>query len=232
MALPKLETPKFDTVLPTTGKRINYRPFLVKEHKLLMMMQDGDVEDVTRIVEELVDTCTFGEVNAKKLSSTDIEWLFLKIRSKSIGENYEFIIPCNSCQKQIDTEVSIETITVEKTEGHADRVLITESIGIDMRYPTFKEILDLYKDQTPDKALDLILRCVKAVYTPDSYTEIDENNKQELVELVESMNKEQFDKLENFFNTMPKLVQKVDAVCPACNAKNHVEIKGLENFFA
>jgi len=230
MALPKLDIPTFELTLPSSDKKVKYRPFLVKEQKLLMMLQNADKDEIDRIVEELVNTCTFETLDVKNLPSVDIEYLFLNIRARSISEVFEFIINCD-CGTQIDAEANIDEIKIEKSVQHTSKILVTDNLGFEFKYPHFREVFSVYADQSIDNIFNLVLSCIKAVYTPEEYVEVDESNREELKEMLEKLTKAQFEKLEEFFVTMPKLIQHVKKTCPACGAENEVQIKGLDNFF-
>lgn len=228
MALPKLDVPTFELELPSTGKKVKYRPFLVKEHKMLLMLQDGDMESISKIITDLVDVCTFKKLNVDDLASVDIEYLFLNIRAKSINETYEFMINCE-CGEKYEAQADIEKLEIEKKPDHSNKILITNEIGFEMKYPPFDAVVTAYNTSS---VFDLISDCVKAVYTPEAYEEITKDNKEELKEMIDGLTKQQFEKIEKFFETMPKLVQKVEGTCPKCSKVTEVEIRGLENFFA
>lgn len=230
MALPKLDIPTFELTLPSSDKKVKYRPFLVKEQKLLMLLQNADRDEIDRIVEELVDTCTFNKLDVSSLPSVDVEYLFLNIRARSISEAYEFYVNCE-CGTQIDAEANIDNITIDKNPKHTNKILVTDNLGFELKYPHFRSVFSVYSDQSVENVFSLVLSCIKAVYTPEEYVEVDESNKEELKEMLENLTKEQFEKLEEFFVTMPKLLQKVTKTCPACGKENEVQIKGLDNFF-
>jgi len=231
MSLPKLDIPTFELELPSTGKKVKYRPFLVKEHKLLLMLQDADIEEINRVVSDLVNTCTFEKLKVSEMPSVDIEYLFLNIRARSISEQYEFIINCE-CGNKIEAAANIDELTIDKNDKHTNKILITETIGFEMKYPDFKHVLTVYEDQKIDNIFDLVLNSVKAVYTPDTYVDIDNSNRTELKEMIDSLTKPQFEKIEEFFTTMPKIVQNIEKQCEACGKQNKAQIRGLENFFA
>lgn len=230
MALPKLDIPTFELTLPSSDKKVKYRPFLVKEQKLLLMLQNADRDEIDRIVEELVDTCTFNKLDVANMPSVDVEYLFLNIRARSISEVYEFFINCE-CGTQIDAEANIDNIIIEKDAKHTNKILITDTLGFELKHPHFRKVFNVYTNQSTESVFDMVLSCVHAVYTPEEYVEIDENNKEELKEMLENLTKEQFEKLEEFFVTMPKLLQNVKKTCPNCGKENEVQIKGLDNFF-
>ena len=229
-SLPKLNVPTFELTLPSTGKKIKYRPFLVKEHKTLLILKDSEDLDVIRILEELVDVCTFNKLKIKDLPSFDLEYIFLNIRAKSLGEMVELIITCD-CENKIEYTMDITQLKVSKNSNHTNKFMIDNEIGIEMKYPRFTDTMDIFLTKDESKIFDLILSCVKAVYTNDEYTEITTDNKKDLIEFLESMTQEQFDKIEQFFVTMPKLRHEMNVKCDKCGVENHAVLEGLQNFF-
>ena len=135
MSLPVLNTPTFELILPSTGEPVKYRPFLVKEHKVLMTMAEADDSEVARIVLELVNTCTFNTLNVKRLPHFDIEYIFMNLRAKSISETVEVVVTCNNCGKEYDSSFNIEDLKTEVPEEHSNKIMLTNAIGIEMRYP-------------------------------------------------------------------------------------------------
>lgn len=231
MSLPKLEVPTFELTLPSTGKKIKYRPFLVKEHKSLLLLKDSDDDDVARILEEIVDTCTFKKLNVAALPSFDLEYIFLNLRARSIGETVDLLINCD-CGNKIDYQMNINDIQVRRDEKHKTKIMLTDKIGIEMRYPKFQDVMGVFVTGNQEKIMELVLSCIKAVYTTDGeYHEISVDNKSELVEFVQDMTKEQFDMVEEFFETMPKLIQNIEQACDKCGTVNHAKLEGLQNFF-
>jgi hypothetical protein len=232
MSLPKLETPSYELTLPSDGSKVKYRPFLVKEYKILLTVLESDAEEIYRIVNELIDACTFKLLNVKKLPNFDTEYIFLNIRAKSIGENTSISLKCKNCEADVKADLDITKAEVERTEGHSNKIQINETLSIEMRYPTFQEILDIYGNSKSENIVDLICACIDKIYTEDQYFETSEYPKEEVVEFVNSFSKDQFDLLEKFFLTMPKLTQKVESICEKCNTTNEVKLEGLQNFFA
>jgi len=230
MALPKLESPTYEVILPSTGNKITYRPFLVKEYKILLTALESDTEEIHRLVTELVDVCTFNKLKIEDLASFDIEYLFLNIRAKSVGEISNLTMKCEQCENKIDVEMDITKAEVVKTPGHTNKILISDKIGIEMRYPKFNEMISIYENFNTDKIVDLLCACIKGVYTDQEY--FDSYTKEELVEFVNSFSKEQFEHVEKFFLTMPKIKQQLSCVCDKCSHSNSVTLEGLQNFFA
>ena len=229
MTLPKLQTPSYELILPSTGEKIKFRPFLVKEYKILLTTLDSDNEEINRVVTELVDACTFNKLKIDTLANFDIEYIFLNIRAKSIGEITNLLLNCNNCDNQISFDLNLTKAEVEKTPDHTAKINLTDKIIIEMRYPRFDEMIDIYQNFKSDRIVELLSTCIKAVYTED--TIYDDYTKEELLEFVNSFSKDQFEMIENFFLTMPKLVQHIEQNCDKCGALNEIKLEGLQNFF-
>jgi hypothetical protein len=230
MALPILETPSYELILPSTGKKVKYRPFLVKEYKILLTSVEADTSEITRIVTELVDNCTFNKLNVAKLAHFDVEYLFLNIRAKSISETAEIIINCE-CGNKIDYTLDITNLKVNKENITEKKVMLTNDIGVVLRYPQFDEMLDIHDNANSTKIVELITNCIDAVFTKDEYFDKQSYTNEELTAFVSSFTKKQFDKLEEFFRDIPKIVQHIETDCPKCNKHSVVELEGLQNFF-
>jgi hypothetical protein len=229
MTLPKLQTPSYELTLPSTGEKIKFRPFLVKEYKILLTTLDSDNKEINRVVTELVDACTFNKLKIDTLANFDIEYIFLNIRAKSIGEITNLLLNCNSCDNQISFDLNLTKAEVEKTPKHTAKINLTDKIIIEMRYPRFDEMIDIYQNFKSDRIVELLSTCIKAVYTEDMV--YDDYTKEELLEFVNSFSKDQFEMIENFFLTMPKLVQHIEQNCNKCGAHNEIKLEGLQNFF-
>ena len=230
MALPKLNTPTFELILPSDGSKVKFRPFLVKEHKVLLTMSEAENEEVARIIRELVDVCTFKQLKVDELPHFDIEYIFMFLRAKSIGESVDVIVNCE-CGEKIETSFNIEDLKVNKPEGHSNKIMINEDVGVEMRYPNIDDVVGIFQSNDNQKVIDLIITSIKAVYDSDNYWETKDQTKQELEEFVYSLTKEQFDKLEKFFVTSPKIVQNIECDCPKCGKHNVSKLEGLQNFF-
>lgn len=231
MTLPKLEVPTFELTLPSTKKKITFRPFLVKEHKTLLMMKDSSGEEISRIVEEIVNICTFNKLK-KDTPNFDIEYIFTKIRAKSIGEKVDLVVTCNSCGHQNPFRLNLEEMNVQHNPDHKQKFMINDTVGIEMKYPKFN--LNLYDliESGLDNYFKEILSCIKAIYTSDGkYFDITVDDKEELDEFVSMMTSEQFEKIEEFFLTMPKLSHNIKLKCEKCSKDNVAKLEGLSNFF-
>jgi hypothetical protein len=230
MALPVLETPTFELTLPSTGSKIKFRPFLVKEHKILLTMADAENDEVARIIRELVNVCTFEKINVAKIPYIDVEYIFMNLRAKSIGEMVDVVINCE-CGTKIDAKFNIDDLKIEKGDGHTNKILITDDLGIEMQYPTIDEVLGIFASDDNDKVIDMIISNVKGIYRGDEYWEARDQTKQEMETFLYSLTKSQFDKLEQFFVTAPKIVQVIESDCPDCKKHNVSRLEGLQNFF-
>jgi len=229
MTLPRLETPTYELILPSTDEVVKYRPFLVKEYKILLTALQSDNEEIHRMVEELIDACTFNKLNIQELATFDLEYLFLNIRSKSIGEVSTLTLKCEQCEEKMEIELDLTKATVEKKQEHSNKILISNNIGVEMRYPRLQEMIEIYQNLNSEKIVEVLCSCIKGVYTDEQY--YDNYTREELVEFINSFSKDQFEKLEKFFLTMPKVTQKIEKTCDNCGKYNLVNLEGLQNFF-
>lgn len=230
MALPKLDTPTYELTLPSTGKKVKFRPFLVKEHKVLLTMAEAENSEVSRIIRELVDVCTFNKLNVKDLPHFDIEYIFMNLRAKSISEVVDVVVNCE-CGEKIDASFNIEDLKVVSKDGHTNKILINQEIGVELNYPKIDDVVDVFASNDNQKVIDLIIKSIKAVYNSEEYYEAKDQTKEEIEDFVYSLTKDQFDKLEQFFVTAPKIVQTIECDCPKCGKHNVSKLEGLQNFF-
>lgn len=231
MALPILDVPTYELMLPSTGKTITFRPFLVKEHKILLTLAEAEDSEVARVVTDLVDVCTFNKLNAKDLPHFDIEYVFMHLRSKSISETVDVVITCTNCDKEYESNFSIENIKVEIPEGHSNKIMLTQSVGIEMKYPKFENVVKIYNSNSTEDIFNLVKKSVAGIFQEDNYWDASEQTNEEIEEFLMQLTKEQFDKIEQFFTSSPKVVQIVESDCPHCSNHNTSRIEGLQNFF-
>ena len=231
MALPTLEVPTYELTLPSTGKKITYRPFLVKEHKILLTLSEASDEEVSRIVTDLVDVCTFNKLNAKNLPHFDIEFIFMFLRARSVSEVVEVVITCVNCEEQYDSSFSIEDLKVEKNELHTNKIMLTDKVGIEMKYPKFEEVAKIFDKGDANDIFKLVKKSIQGIFEGDSYWDAKEQTDEDLENFLNSLTKEQFENIEKFFTTSPKIVQIVESDCPHCQHHNTSRIQGLQNFF-
>jgi len=230
MSLPILNTPTYELNLPSTGQKVTYRPFLVKEHKVLLSMTGADDAEAGRIVRELVDVCTFNKLNVSKLPHFDVEYIFLNLRAKSIGENVEVVVNCD-CGNKIETSFNIEDLKVEKLPDHTNKIMLTDTIGIEMSYPLFDDVINVFSNDKADDVFNLVISCIQAIYDQENYYSTEDYSKEEIEEFLNTLTKQQFDKIESFFTNSPKVVQIVETDCDKCGRHNVSRLEGLANFF-
>jgi len=231
MALPSLNTPKYSLTIPSTGDVIDFRPFLVKEEKLLLLaLETGDENEMTRALEQIVENCTFGAIEVQNLPTFDLEYIFLNIRARAVGESIDIRVLCpDDKETYVDVIVNIADIKVHMEEGHDNNIRLTDDIGIMMTYPRIGQMMQLGELNT-ETAFNIIKGCVYQIYDSDQVYEDFSNS--ELEEFLNNLNQEQFENIEKFFGTMPKLRHTVEVTNPNTNVKSEVVIEGLTSFFA
>ena len=234
MALPKLDTPTYELEQPSTGEKIKYRPFLVKEQKTLMMAQEsGDDAQVRDALANLITGCTFDVIDPYKVPIFDVEFLFLRIRGKSVGEKIDLSLLCPDDNKtRVDKSINLEDIDVNMKVGHTNEVDITDNIKMIMRYPTLNDMTDMSPDTADSKdVFTLIKRCVYEIRDGETiYNRVD-MSESELEEFIDSLTGDQFEGLSDFFNTMPKVQHSVEVTNPKTKKKGEVVIEGIQSFF-
>jgi len=234
MALPVLNNPNYEMELPSTGEKIEYRPFLVKEQKILMMaMESKDTSAQSKAIVDIIKNCTFGKIDDKVegLPTFDIEYMFLQLRQKSVGETVDITITCPDDETtKVPVTVNLEDINVVKTEGHDKVIMITDKIGMTMKYPTMKQIMgyDMNKLDSMEGTFGIIQDCLENVFDEDQV--YDEMSKKELSEFIEQMTTDQFQKVTSFFTTMPKLKHTVKVTNPNTGVENEIVLEGMQSF--
>jgi hypothetical protein len=231
MALPRLDIPTYELIQPSTGKKIKFRPFLVKEHKVLLTMAEASDDEIARIVKELVDACTFNQLKISELPHFDVEYIFMMLRAKSISERVEVVVTCAKCNEKYDTSFNIEELKVVNNKNANDKIMITETIGIQLKYPNFSNVVKIFESDNIAVVFDLVKSCIKGIFEGENYYDAKEQSDEEINEFLESLTKEQFASIEEFFLNSPKIVQELNTQCTNCNHQNYSRIEGLQNFF-
>lgn len=240
MPLPKITTSQYELVLPSTGKKIKYRPFLVREEKILILaLESEDTNQITTAVKQVLKECVIGRVKIDELPSFDIEYLFLNIRGKSVGETVDIIVTCgDDGETQINVSLAIDNIKVQKDPEHTRDLELGEGYTLRMKYPTMGQFIDTNfnvrngDENEVEKSFDIICSCIEQVYNEEDMWSASECSKKELREWVESLTSEQFKKIERFFETMPKLRHEITVMNPNTKKENTVVLEGLSSFFA
>ena len=233
MTLPVINTPTYELVVPSTKETLVYRPFLVKEEKILLMaMEEEKDSQLNRALKQVVHNCTFEKVDVGKLPLFDLEYIFLRIRAKSVGEVAKIQVLCeDDGETYVPVEIDLETIEVEFQEDHTTKIELTDEIGIEMGYPTF-EFLNFKADETEvNQLFDIIGSSIERVYEGETVYEKADFSKKDLKVFLESLTSEQFLKVQKFFETMPRLRHKIEVVNPKTKKKNEITLEGLQAFF-
>lgn len=243
MALPKLEVPTYELVLPISNQTIKYRPFLVKEQKVLLMaMESGEPETIQNAVKDILTVCTLSELDLDNTPIIDIEYYFLNLRAKSVGEISESRYRCNNtvtkedgeqkdCGNTMVAKVNLTEIK-PKQDVEVDPVIqLTDKISVKMRYPVFSIMKDSVGVDMTEMTFRLLASCIEYIYDGDQFYYAKETTLEEMVEFVESLNQEQFEKMETFFNAMPRMTHTVKMKCSKCGFDHSFDVEGLENFF-
>ena len=239
MPLPKIATPVYELELPSTGQTIEYRPFLVKEEKVLVIaLESEDTKQITTAIKNVIKNCirTKG-VKVEDLPTFDIEYLFLNIRGKSVGEEIEVNVTCpDDGVTQVPITINLDDIQVQKNEEHSNRIKVDDNIMMEMKYPSLDQFIknnfDFNEKNAMDQSFDLIATCIDKVFTEEEVWAVEDCSKKEIVEFLEQMNSSQFKEIEKFFETMPKLSHSIKVKNPKTKKENEVVIEGLAGFFA
>ncbi len=239
MPLPKINTPTYELVIPSTGKKVRYRPFLVREEKILIMaLESEDMNQITNAIVEILTACILTKgVKIIELATFDIEYIFLNVRAKSVGEVIDVNVTCpDDGATQIQTEINIDDIKVQKDKKHTNLIKLDDKLSMKMQYPSIKQFVEnnfeVQNTTNVDQSLGMITACIEQVYSEDESWTATDFSGDELKDFVEQMNTKQFKNIENFFTTMPKLSHKVTVKNPKTKVESDVVLEGLASFFS
>jgi hypothetical protein len=240
MALPKIDVPTYEIELPVSKTKIKYRPFLVKEQRnLLMAMESNDSSSVHSAVRDILYNCTLSEgIDIESLPIVDVEYYFINLRAKSVGEIVDSKYRCNNivnekeCNNLMDSEMNIMNIRVDIDETNSPEIQLTDNLSVKMRYPQFGLVKDsVNMESETDITFNMIAQSIEYIYDGDQFYYGHEAQPGEMLEFVEGMNQEQFSKVEKFFDNLPKLKETVNITCSKCGFPHTIEVEGLESFF-
>jgi len=233
MALPKLQSQVFECEQPSTGASIKYRPFLVKEQKVLMLAQESeDKKQMQNALANIISSCTFEKIDPFTVPMFDVEFLFLRIRGKSVGEKIQLNLLCpDDNETRVKTNLNLEDVGVNQKSGHTNIVNVTDKIKIIMRYPTLNDMVDLDMEENIDGVISMIKRCVDEIQDGETVHSRIDISESELDEFLESLSGSQFEELTSFFDTMPKVSHIMDVKNPKTEKKGEVVLEGLQSFF-
>jgi hypothetical protein len=240
MALPKIDVPTYEIELPVSKTKIKYRPFLVKEQRnLLMAIESSESTTIQQNIKDILYNCTLTEgVDIEKLPIIDVEYYFINLRAKSVGEVVESRYRCNNkvdgveCGNIMEKDIDLTKIQVQMKEDISSEIKLTSNISIKLKYPEFGIVKDSLKyENINDVTFNMIAQSIEYIYDGQQFYYANESTREELIEFVEGLNQEQFSKIENFFNNLPKLKEKLDIKCSKCGFEHKIEVEGLESFF-
>lgn len=237
MALPLQTAPIYTLTVPSTNKELKYRPFLVKEQKaLLVAQQSEDMLVMIDTLKEVIRACAKTELDVEKLAVFDIEFIFSQIRAKSVGETVELFFFCDTCEDEkakAKVTIDLTQMEVRKTPEHTNKIPLFDDVGVVMSYPTIDIIkkVDKIDFNEIEAIFDIIINSIDYIYTKDEILYANEQSKEDLEAFINNLNQEQFLKIQNFFETMPKLQKDIDFTCPVCGKAHHKVMEGLNNFF-
>ena len=237
MALPKLGYPTFELELPSTGKTIKYRPFLVKEEKVLLMaLESKDEKQVISAVKDLIKNCVITRIKVDTLPSFDLEYLFLKIRGASIGENITLTVTClDDNETQVEANININDVEIFKPEGHDKKIMFNDKTGLVMRYPSMQEFIDrefLQKEMKTEDVYGFIADSIDQIFDDEEVYDSSTTTKKEFRTFVDSLTTKQFEKIQQFYATCPKLSHTFKVINPKTGKESSYTIEGLQSFFA
>ena len=237
MALPKLTTPTYELEIPSTDEKIKYRPFLVREEKILLIaLESGESKDIITAIKDIVTECTYGKIDLGKMPMFDVEYVFLQIRSKSVGEVSTLKLLCpDDKETYVNVDIDLSEIMVQVDEGHNPKIELTDEMGMIMRYPSIDTLNATgISSINASNMLDVIGTCILQIYDKkgEEVFETKDQTKKEVSEFVESLNTKQFQEVQKFFDTMPKLKHTVELENPKTGVKSKIVLQGLNDFFA
>jgi len=233
MALPKINsTPKYDMTIPSTNETVRFRPFLVKEEKVLMIaMESNDNKQMLNSIVDTLDACVENGVKRESLTTFDVEYMFTKLRAKSVGETANLGVDCQHCEEQNEITVDIDTIEVDVPDTDT-MIDIGNNINVEMRWPSFTNLsqLDLQGSET-EQAFAILRASIAAVHTEEERIDLKDESNKEIQDFIESMNRHQFEKIQKFVEAMPTLSHQVNFKCTSCKKDNEITLQGMQSFF-
>lgn len=239
MSLPNVAAPLFNLTLPSNGQNITFRPFLVKEEKILLMAKEGkDEESIVTATIQILENCTNGEVNIKSLPSFDIEYLFLNIRAKSVGEEIELRYRHSGgvnregieCGTSTPVLIDIEEVKVKFDDTHSNKIMLTDTVGIQMKYPSIGTYESMIHHSLED-VVEVIVDCIEFLYDNDQIYDETTTSRKEYKDFIENLSQEQLQKINKFFETMPRIEHEIEYTCGGCGQKDKLTLRGLTDFF-
>jgi len=242
--LPKIDTPIYEVKLISSGKVVQFRPFLVKEQKLFLMNTENDDVDATiRVIRQVLKNCVLSDIDVDALPVFDLEYLFMHLRARSVSEVVNLKYRCNNIVKNTKgedkdcgtiNEISFNVLEIKPTltEGHVNKFQLTDKVGIVMRYPTFELMQKSAGREDADVIMDLIYASIEQVYDEDTVYHMKDNTRDEIIEFVDNLQQKDLENIRKFFDTMPKLEKKIEYKCKKCDYQENIALEGVQSFFA
>jgi hypothetical protein len=240
MSLPMMNTPIYNMIVPSSGVKVKFRPFLVKEEKsLLIAKQSEDLMIMIDTLKNVIKSCVIEDIDAGKLATFDLEYMFTQIRAKSVGEIIELILPCDDDHGELNekarVKVSIDltTLQVEKDPSHTNKISLFGDVGVVMKYPTIEILkkLETLEEDNLEKIFDVVALSVDYIYQGEEIFHAKEQKHEELLTFLNNLTSEQFLKIQNFFTTMPKIQKQIEYICPVCQKQHKKMLEGMQSFF-
>ncbi len=239
--LPKIDVPVYETKLISSDKKVKFRPFLVKEQKLLLMaFESNDTKETINIVKQILNNCLLSKVDIDELPSFDIENLFLQLRARSVGETISLKYNCNNivendkkCNGVVQFDLNLLELEPTKDTKHSNKIEITSKLGLVMKYPSFNSInIDIINEENEiEKTIESITKCIDYIYDNEQIYYAKDTTKEELIEFIENLQQDDLEKIQNFFLTMPKIKKELNFKCPKCSYEEKLNVEGIQNFF-
>lgn len=233
MALPKLnDNPKYDLIIPSTGQSVRYRPYLVKEEKVLMLaLESKDSRTAIKSIVDTIDACVQDTIDTNKLKIFDVEYMFTQIRSKSVGETSTIGLKCKSCEHTNDITIKIDDVKIDMPKVN-NTIQLTDEISLRMKWPDYKTLMDLDTDAgVTDQTFDMVIKSLDAVLTEDEQMLFEDYTKKEIMEFIDGLTTDQFQKVKDFIQEMPRLKHEIHFNCESCNHENNYTLEGIQDFF-
>lgn len=229
--LPKFAIPQYTLTLPSSGATVSYRPFTMREQKLLLLALESEREiEMLQAVHTIVDACTEGKLNAATSPMFDIQYSYLQIRAKSVGEIQDFLLICGECGFKKQHTLDLTKIVVDTLPGHTKKISLSDSMGVIMRYPTI-EHLNVLLTNDREQVYQIVASCIESIYDGDEVYPTDNEDRKTVLEFINNLTLPQYEGIQNFFRTMPVLRHEIKYVCPSCSKEVIVNIEGIESFF-
>lgn len=240
MALPMNQAPTYNLTIPSTGKEIKFKPFVVKQEKALLLAMQSESEKVMLdTLKEIISDVVVDKIDVNKLATFDIEYIFTQLRAKSVGEIVEIVVKCDDCEDnnaKVKINLNLEQVKVVKEETHTNKIDLFDDVGVVMKYPSFSVVEKLQgKNQnnvSPDEMFDVIAECMDVIYDTNQTYPIAEQTREEVMTFLDNLTNQQFEKIQDFFNTMPKMSHTVEFTCPVCSKAHKKKMEGLQSFFS